>query len=111
MLANHLWQSTLFVALMGLLVVILRRNRASLRYWMWMAASIKFLVPFSLLVAFGDKIGSQLQLHEAIPSKPFLEMPGGWSTFATNVVQPVASYAAAPALQSEAAPLRSTINF
>lgn len=53
-LANHLWQSTLFVAIAGLLVLALRNNRASVRYWIWFSASVKFLLPFSLLIALGS---------------------------------------------------------
>ena len=41
--ANHLWQSTLFAALAGLLTLAFRRNRAQVRYWLWLAASVKFL--------------------------------------------------------------------
>src|ERR1700678_912090 len=51
---NHLWQSTLFVGIAGLLTLALRRNCARARYWLWLAASVKFLVPFSLLVGIGD---------------------------------------------------------
>ncbi|HZI56341.1 MAG TPA: M56 family metallopeptidase [Verrucomicrobiae bacterium] len=54
-LGNHLWQSTLFAILAGLLAWTLRRNQARVRYWLWMAASIKFLVPFSLLVGVGSR--------------------------------------------------------
>jgi len=49
----HLWQSTLFAALAWLLAQALRKNRAAVRYWVWMAASLKFFLPFSLLVALG----------------------------------------------------------
>ncbi len=49
-LCNHLWQSTLFAGVVVLLTLALRRNRARTRYWLWLAASAKFLVPFSLLV-------------------------------------------------------------
>lgn len=48
-LANHLWQSTLFAAAAGLLTLSLRKNRAQTRYWLWLAASVKFLIPFSPL--------------------------------------------------------------
>src|SRR5712692_9016069 len=54
-LANHLWQSTLFAAVAGLLTIALRKNRAPVRYWLWLAASVKFLVPFSLLVSMGSQ--------------------------------------------------------
>ncbi len=56
-LANHLWQSTTFAVLAWLLTLALRKNRAAVRYWLWLAASVKFLIPFSLLVG----IGGQLQ--------------------------------------------------
>jgi bla regulator protein blaR1 len=52
-LANHLWQSTLFAAVAGCLTLGLRRNRAHTRYWLWLTASVKFLIPFSLLVDVG----------------------------------------------------------
>src|SRR5438046_7504082 len=53
-LGNHLWQSTLFAITAGLLTLILRKNHARVRYWLWLAASVKFLIPFSLLVALGS---------------------------------------------------------
>jgi bla regulator protein BlaR1 len=55
-LGNHLWQSTLFAIAAGLLTLLLRENRARTRYWLWLAASMKFLVPFSLLVGFGNHL-------------------------------------------------------
>jgi uncharacterized protein (TIGR03435 family) len=56
-LLNHLWQSTLFAGVAGLLTLLLRRNRARTRYWLWLAASVKFLIPFSLLVNAGGHLG------------------------------------------------------
>ncbi|HET8825307.1 MAG TPA: M56 family metallopeptidase [Terriglobales bacterium] len=53
-LANHLWQSTLFAAAAALLTLALRKNSARVRYAIWLMASLKFLVPFSLLVAAGS---------------------------------------------------------
>jgi uncharacterized protein (TIGR03435 family) len=52
-LANHLWQSTLFAAAVALLALALRKNRAQTRYTLWLIASLKFLVPFALLIAAG----------------------------------------------------------
>jgi bla regulator protein blaR1 len=54
-LANHLWQSTLCTAVVWLLTLALRKNRAAVRYRLWLAASLKFLVPFSLLVNAGSQ--------------------------------------------------------
>jgi uncharacterized protein (TIGR03435 family) len=55
-LFDHLWQSTLFAAAAGLLTLAFRKSQARARYWLWLAASVKFLVPFSLLVALGSHI-------------------------------------------------------
>lgn len=54
-LLNHLWQSTLFAAVAGLLTLVLRSNRARVRQYLWLAASAKFLVPVSLLIAAGNQ--------------------------------------------------------
>lgn len=51
---NHLWQSTVFAVVAGLLAIALRRNRASVRCGLWLAASVKFLTPFAALAAFGS---------------------------------------------------------
>src|ERR1700741_3513597 len=56
-MANHLWQSTLFAAIVALLALALRKNSARTRHWLWLAASVKFLVPFSLLVGIGNHLG------------------------------------------------------
>jgi len=56
-LTNHLWQSTLFAIAAGLLTVAFRKNRAQIRYWLWFSASLKFFVPFALLMALGSRLG------------------------------------------------------
>ena len=55
-LVNHLWQSTVVVLIAWLLTLILRSNPARTRYCVWMIASIKFLIPFSLLIAAGEAV-------------------------------------------------------
>ena len=52
-LLDHLWQSTLFAGVIALLVPLLRTNRAAIRYALWFTASVKFLLPFSLLARVG----------------------------------------------------------
>ena len=37
-------------------MLALRRNSPRLRYWLWLAASVKFLIPFSLLVSTGARV-------------------------------------------------------
>jgi uncharacterized protein (TIGR03435 family) len=55
-LANHLWQSTVFAVAIGLLTLMCRKNHASVRYWLWFSASVKFFIPFTLLMALGDRL-------------------------------------------------------
>src|SRR6185503_6903458 len=55
-LVNHVWQSTLVAAAIAGIVALLRDDTAHSRYWLWWAASVKFLVPFSLLTALGAAI-------------------------------------------------------
>ncbi len=50
---DHLWQSTLFAVVIALVVPLFRRQSASLRFGLWFAATLKFLIPFSLLVWLG----------------------------------------------------------
>jgi beta-lactamase regulating signal transducer with metallopeptidase domain len=55
-LLDHLWQSSLFALAAGLLTLAVRRNAARIRFWLWFAASLKFLVPFALLAMLGEKL-------------------------------------------------------
>ena len=55
-IANHLWQSTVFVLAVSLLILLFGKNRARIRYRLWLAASVKFLIPFSTLIALGSVI-------------------------------------------------------
>jgi uncharacterized protein (TIGR03435 family) len=54
-LLDHLWQSTLFAAAIWLITRAVRANAARVRYWLWFAASVKFLVPLSVLVSIGER--------------------------------------------------------
>ena len=69
-IANHLWQSTLFAAAAGLLTLLLRSNRAHVRFCLWLAASAKFLVPFSLLMLVGGLMGRHSVIHRSPASVP-----------------------------------------
>lgn len=80
---NHLWQSTIFAVAMALLTLVFRRNRANIRYALWLAASLKFLVPFSLLVAVGSHferpsvgvVAAPVALFIETASQPFSPLP------------------------------------
>ena len=85
-MANHLWQSTLFVVLAAILAFVLRKNQGRVRYWVWLTASLKFLIPFSLLIALGSHLArpkastpAQAVVYSAVEdfSQPFAgpEMP------------------------------------
>src|SRR5262245_5171656 len=55
-LADHLWQSTLCIGLAWLLTVMLRKNGPGVRHAIWMCATLKFLVPLSLLTTIGGTL-------------------------------------------------------
>ncbi len=88
-LANHMWQTTIFVGIVAVITRAMRGNRACVRHAMWLAASVKFALPFSLLVAVGSAI-EWPRTTLALPSTPnFFEI--------TRIVaKPVAVSAANP---------------
>jgi uncharacterized protein (TIGR03435 family) len=55
-LINHIWQSMLFAVVAGLLTFVFRKNRAQVRYWLWLSSSLKFFVPFSLLIGLASHL-------------------------------------------------------
>lgn len=98
LLLNHLWQSTLFAGVVAILALALRHNRARLRYGLWFAASVKFLVPFALLAAAGGLIEWQqapAPIRSAVASPvardfsaPFAVMWVDPTTMVTAAAQP-----------------------
>jgi beta-lactamase regulating signal transducer with metallopeptidase domain len=70
-LALHLWQSTVVLVAAWALTRICRRNAAEIRYWIWFCASLKFLVPFSLLQQLGDYLGRSLPAPITLASTIF----------------------------------------
>ncbi len=52
-LTNHLWQSTIFALIAAAISIGFRKNRAHVRYWLWLSASLKFLLPFAFLIGLG----------------------------------------------------------
>ncbi len=55
-IANHIWQSTIFALAAGMLALMFRNNSASVRYWIWFAAAMKFLVPLAALTAVANRL-------------------------------------------------------
>ena len=70
LVADHLWQSTLVAAAAGLLARALRQNRAHVRYLVWLAATIKFVVPFAVLAALIPSFGWQPFADENMAAIP-----------------------------------------
>lgn len=87
MMVDHLWQSTLFAAAVWVAACALRRNSAAVRYRLWMAASLKFVVPFSALVSIGSRFASPRAPTAAAAS---------WPLVVEEVFSPQASAAAPP---------------
>jgi beta-lactamase regulating signal transducer with metallopeptidase domain len=59
-LINHLWQSTIFGLIALAAILILRRAPARVRYVLWIAISLKFLVPSAVLVSLASLLGLNL---------------------------------------------------
>jgi uncharacterized protein (TIGR03435 family) len=98
-LADHLWQSTLFAIGAGILALALRRHQARIRYRLWLAASLKFFIPFSLLSALGG------QFTLPLPSSDLLR-PRISSVVIEQVAEPFSSFPIGGAVSgaSETAP-------
>jgi uncharacterized protein (TIGR03435 family) len=102
-IGNHLWQSTVFAGLVWTLTLALRKHRAQVRYALWLTASTKFLVPFSLLVSagslvqWGHSVPAELSIAPAIGQivQPFVPLPEPVSMAAAAQASPAVPIAAA----------------
>ncbi|HTM04995.1 MAG TPA: M56 family metallopeptidase [Vicinamibacterales bacterium] len=83
-IVNHLWQSTLFTVAAALLALCLRHHRATVRFWVWQAASVKFLVPFASLAAMGARL--PLGVRGTAPESALLLV---WTTTLVPLSQPL----------------------
>ncbi len=94
-LINHLWQSTVVFALAWLLTLFLRNNPARVRYAVWLLASCKFVIPFTLLFNLGARW-----------AKPLAGKPAGSAlyTMADQVAQPFPPDVAPGAIQAHPHP-------
>jgi bla regulator protein blaR1 len=92
---NHLWQSSVFVAAVALACFALRRNSPRLRYWLWLAASLKFLVPFAVIVSMGARV----------------QFPADTPSLHAVTVQRISTYFAPVSVFPGAAPARATFGW
>jgi beta-lactamase regulating signal transducer with metallopeptidase domain len=79
-LINHLWQSTLFGCAAALLTLCFRRNGAHIRFLIWFAASLKFLIPFPILMLIGEQLRGTSMADGYVPS--------GMAVFLDQIAQP-----------------------
>ena len=94
-LVAHLWQSTLFVGIVWLATLALRRHGTRVRCWLWTAASVKFLVPFSWLMS----VGAQFEWRTA----PAIVRPAATFVIEEILAPPVvAAVASTPTVQPTA---------
>lgn len=87
-LVNHLWQSTAFAVALGLLTLTMRENKARVRYWLWMSASLKFVLPFALLVS----LGSHLTKPRPIASEQSVQNISALYAAVNQIGQPATPY-------------------
>jgi uncharacterized protein (TIGR03435 family) len=100
-LGNHLWQSTIFAVAIALLSLTLRKYQARWRYGVWLAASAKFLIPFSLLIGMGSHLtwtapsqGSTPDMYATLSEmgQPFTGAPVLSAPMRAVEMQPVAMH-------------------
>jgi uncharacterized protein (TIGR03435 family) len=79
-LLNHLWQSTLVAAIAWLACrTMLRTNSARVRFRVWLATSLKFLIPFAAFVEIGHWLTVRPVLSPA-QSQHVFDLVGGGTT-------------------------------
>src|SRR5579863_8924350 len=94
-LLNHLWQSTVAAGLAWLVCrTMLKANSPRVRFGVWLAVSLKFLIPFAALVEAGRWLGARPLLTVAHSQQVFDVVRGGGSGLVT------APFRVAPAPQA-----------
>jgi bla regulator protein blaR1 len=83
LITTHLWQSTIVVAVAAMLAWLLRGNHARIRHLIWLAASVKFLLPFAALVALGERLSGLAGL-----SRTASPLPDSATAFIEAAAQP-----------------------
>ena len=73
-LLDHLWQSALFFALICGLAWLTRRNSSQYRLWLWRAAAAKFLLPLSMLVWMGERLGFPVNHSADLPPEVLMHL-------------------------------------
>lgn len=73
---DYLWQSTLFALVIAAMVPIFRKQGTATRFWLWFAASVKFLIPLSLLMRPGGYLSAlPVAPADVLPTTGFQNLP------------------------------------
>jgi len=75
----------------ALLALSLRNNSARVRFWLWFAASLKFLIPFAALAALGERLAAQLPVTVVASPRLLATLP-----VAETISAPATMLAAVP---------------
>ena len=82
-LLNHLWQSTLVAGVAWLACrTLLKEHSPRVRFGVWLAASLKFLIPFAVFVDIGHWLGARPLLTPAQSQQVFDVIAAGSSGLA-----------------------------
>jgi uncharacterized protein (TIGR03435 family) len=91
-LTNHLWQATCFALLAALLAFALRKHSPKVRYCVWLSASLKFLLPFALLMNLGS----------VVPRPAKYAQPAAMPAFTNTLVQIAQPFSFTPSTTTRA---------
>jgi bla regulator protein blaR1 len=91
-LGNHMWQTTIFGLCAVVLAISLRRAPAKVRSAVWLAASLKFLLPLSLLIAIGTLLAPARRPSSEVQSPSYYRVDAVSEPF-TFAADPIAGIA------------------
>ena len=90
-IADHLWQSTVWVAAVAVLSRLTRQTHPRAQIWLWVTASLKLWVPFATLIALGSWVGGQASGPAALDATrvaPYVVVHGVAEPFSTVITSP-----------------------
>lgn len=97
-LANHLWQATLFAALVFVAATLLRRAPARVRFALWLVAAAKFAAPSALVALFAAGLGLDFTLFAGARGEA-----GAGAPLVLKLAEPLGQEAQGPAVAAAGA--------
>jgi beta-lactamase regulating signal transducer with metallopeptidase domain len=95
LVANHLWQTTVFALMAWGIVRLLKRSTARVRYCIWSIALMKFLLPSALLILALGRIGADIAL-----TAPATRASAGIVSRIAQPILPIVNPGATPAAET-----------